>query len=133
LYGCETWCLTLREEQRLRGLEKRVLRRIFEPKGDEVTGEYIRLHNEELNDLYLSPNIVRVIKSRRMKWKGHVTRMGKGEMYTRFWWGDLREGAHLEDPGEDGKIISKWIFVTWNGWTWTGLSWLRIGTGGGLL
>jgi hypothetical protein len=66
MYGCETWSLTLREELRLRVFENRVLRRIFGPKRDEVTREW-RLHNEELNDLYLSPNIIRVIKSRRMR------------------------------------------------------------------
>jgi sorting nexin-29 len=71
LYGCETWSLTLREEQRLRVLEKRVLRRIFGPKRDETTGEWRRLHKEELNDLYSSPNIIRVIKSRRLRWAGH--------------------------------------------------------------
>ena len=62
LYGCETWSLTLREERRLRVFENKVLRRIFGPRRDEVTGEWRRLHNEELNDLYSSPNIVRVIK-----------------------------------------------------------------------
>jgi hypothetical protein len=76
LYGCETWPLTLREEQRLRVFENRVLRRIFGPKGDEAMGDWRRLHNEELNDLYSSPNIIRVIKSRRMIWAGHVARMG---------------------------------------------------------
>jgi len=70
LYGCETWSLTLREERRLRMFENRVLRRIFGPKRDEVTGEWGKLHNGELNDLYSSPNIVRVIKSRRMRWAG---------------------------------------------------------------
>jgi hypothetical protein len=67
----------LREEKRLRVFEKMVLRRIFGTRRDEVTGEWRRLHNEELNDLYSSPNIVRVIKSRRMKWAGHVARMGE--------------------------------------------------------
>jgi hypothetical protein len=77
LYGCETWSLTLREERRLRAFEKRVLRRVFWPKRDEVTGEWRKLHNEELNDLYSLPNIVRVLKSRRMRWAGHVARMGE--------------------------------------------------------
>ena len=77
LYGCETWSLTLREERKLRVFENIVLRRIFGPRRDEVTGEWRRLHNEELNDLYSSPNIVRMIKSRRMRWAGHVARMGE--------------------------------------------------------
>ena len=67
LYGCETWSLTLREERRLRVFENRVLRRTFGPRRNEVTGEWRKLHSEELNDLYSSPNIVRVIKSRRMR------------------------------------------------------------------
>ena len=78
LYGCETWSLTLREERRLRVFENRVLRRIFGSKRDEVTGEWRKLH-EELNNLYSTPNIVRVIKSRRMKWAGHVAHVwGRG-------------------------------------------------------
>ena len=77
LYGCETWLLTLREERRLRVFENRVLRRVFGPKRDEVTGERRKLHNEELNDLYFLPNTVRVVKSRRMRWAGHVARMGE--------------------------------------------------------
>jgi hypothetical protein len=79
LYECETRSVTLREEQRLRVFENRVLRRIFGPKRDEVTGEWRRLHNEELNDLYSSPNIIRVTKSRRMRWAGHVACMGGKE------------------------------------------------------
>jgi hypothetical protein len=75
LYGCETWTLTLREKNRLRVFENRVLRRIFGPKRAEVTGEWRKLHNEELRDLYPSPNIIRIIKSRRMRWAGHVSRM----------------------------------------------------------
>jgi hypothetical protein len=78
LYMCENWSLTLREERRLRVFENRVLRRIFGPRRDEVTGEKRKLHNEELNDLYCSPTIVRVIKKRKLKWVGHVARMGEG-------------------------------------------------------
>ena len=77
LYVCETWSLILREERKLRVFENMVLRRIFGPRRNEVTGEWRRLHNEELNDLYCSPNIVRVIKSRRMRWAGNVARMGE--------------------------------------------------------
>ena len=84
LYGFETWLLTLREERKLRVFEKKVLRIIFGPRSDEVTGEWRRLHIEKLNDLYSSPNIVRVIKSRRMRWAGHVARMGEERGVYRF-------------------------------------------------
>jgi hypothetical protein len=77
LHWCETWSLTLREEHRLRVFENRVLRRIFGPKRDEVSGEWRKLHNEELRDLYPSPSIIRLFKSRRMRWAGHVARMGE--------------------------------------------------------
>ena len=77
LYGCKTWSLTLREVRKLRVFENMVLRRILGPRRDEITGEWRRLRNEELNDLCSSPNIVRVIKSRRMRWAGHVARMGE--------------------------------------------------------
>jgi len=77
LYGCETWSLTLREERRLRLFENRVLRRIFGPKRDGVAGEWRELRNEELNGLYSSPNIVWVMKSRRMKWAGHLAHVRK--------------------------------------------------------
>jgi hypothetical protein len=82
LYGCETWSPTLREAHRLRVFENRVLRRIFGPKRDEVTGEWRKLHNEELHDLYSSPSIIRIIKSRRMRWAGHVARMGGEEEHV---------------------------------------------------
>jgi hypothetical protein len=79
LYGCETWSRTLREEHRLRVFENRVLMRIFGPKRDEVTGGWRKLHNEELHYLYSSPSIIRIIKSRRMRWAGHVARIwGRG-------------------------------------------------------
>jgi hypothetical protein len=77
LYGCETWSLTLREEHRLRVFENRMLRRIFGPSRDEVTGDRRKLHNEELHGLYSSPSIGRVIKARRMRWAGHVALMGE--------------------------------------------------------
>jgi hypothetical protein len=77
LYGCETWSLILREKRRLRVFENRVRRRVFGPKRDEVTGEWRKLHNEELHNLYSSPDIIRQIKSRRIIWTGHVARMGE--------------------------------------------------------
>ena len=92
--GCETWSLTLREEHRLRVFGNRVLRRIFGPRKDEVTGEWRKLHYEDLSDLYCSPNIVRVIKSRRMGWAGHVACMGKKRVAYRVLMGK-REGRRL--------------------------------------
>jgi hypothetical protein len=77
LYGCETWSLTLKEEHRLRVFENRVLRRIFGPKRDEVTREWRKLHHEELHDLYFLPSIIRIVKAKRMRWAGHVARMGE--------------------------------------------------------
>jgi hypothetical protein len=85
VYGCETWSLKVREEHRLMVFQSRVLRRIFVPKTDEVIGCWGKLHNEELHKLYSSPSIIRMIKSRRMRWTGHIARMGKGGMYTGFW------------------------------------------------
>ena len=113
--------------------ENMVLRRIFGPRRDEVTGVWKRLHNEELNGLYSSPNIVRVIKSRRMRWAGHVARMGEergvytvlvGKPEGRNQWGDL---------GVDGWIILGWFSRRRDVGIWTGLGWPRIGTGGGRL
>jgi hypothetical protein len=93
LYGYETWSLTLKEEHRLTVFENRVLR-VFEPKRDRVTGEWRKLHNEELNDLYSSPNIVWVIKLRRMRWTGHVAHVGERRGIYRVLVGKL-EGKRL--------------------------------------
>jgi hypothetical protein len=71
-------------------------------------------------------NVIRAIKSRRMSWEGYVARMGRGEVYTGFWWGNLREGDHFENPGVDGRIILIWMFRKWDVMAWTGLIWLRI-------
>jgi hypothetical protein len=86
LYGCETWSLTLSEEHRLRVFENRVLRKILGPKRDEVMGEWRKLHNEELRDLFSSPSIIRIIKSRRMRWAGHVASMGRRGTRIGYWW-----------------------------------------------
>ena len=75
--GCVNWSLTLRDERRLMVFENRVLRSIFGPKGDEVTGDWRKLHNEKLNDLSCSPNIIKVIKTRRIRWVWHVARIGE--------------------------------------------------------
>jgi hypothetical protein len=104
----------LKEDRRLRVFENRVLRRIFGSKRDEVKGELIKLHNEELNGLYSLPNIVRVIKSRRLRWAGHVASMREGEVCTGFWWGILRERDRWGDRGVDGRIMLGWIFKKWD-------------------
>ena len=98
LYGCETWSLALREERKLRVFENMVLGRIFGPRRDEVTREWRRLHNEELNDLYCSPNIVRVIKWRRMRWAGHVACMGEERGAYRVLVGKLEGKRPLGRP-----------------------------------
>ena len=107
--------------------------RIFEPKRDEVKREWKKLYNEVFNDLYSSPTIVWVMKSRKIRWAEHVARTGRGEVYTGFWWGNLRERDDLGDPGVDGRIILIWIFRKWDVAVWTGSNCLRIGTGGGHL
>jgi hypothetical protein len=86
----------------------------------KFTGEeWRKLHKEKLNDPYSSPNIVQVIKWRRMRWAGHLARMGRREAYTGFWWGNLRERDHLGDTGVDGRIILKWILMKWDVRVWT--------------
>jgi hypothetical protein len=82
------------------------MRRNLGPKRDEVTREWRKLHNEELNGVYYSPNVIRLIQL-RMRWTGHVECMGIGEVNTGFTWGDLRKNDHLEDLGIDGSIISR--------------------------
>jgi hypothetical protein len=94
LYGCETWSLTLREEHRLRVFENRMLRRTFGPKRDEVTGGWRKLHNEELYNLYSAPNIIRMIKSRRVRWARHVARIGEKRDAYRLLWGKQKERDH---------------------------------------
>ena len=103
MYGCETWSLTLREERKLKVFENIVLRRIFGPMRDVVTGEWRRLHNEELNDLYCSPNIVREIKSRRMGWAGHVARIGEDRGVYRVLVGKLEGRRPL------GRRRRRWV------------------------
>ena len=109
-----------------------LIRRVFGPKRDEVTGEWIKLHNEELRDLYSLPNIVRVVKSRRMRWAGHVARMGEGRGVHRVLVGKPEGKRPLGYPDVDGRIILRWIFRKLEGLE-AGWSWLRIGTGGGHL
>jgi hypothetical protein len=124
LYGCETCSLTLREEHRLRVFENRVHRKIFGPKRDEVTGEWRKLHNEELRVLYSSPSISRIIKSRRMRWAGHVARMGEKRNAYRL----LVENPEGKRPL--GRPRHRWVDnirmdlgeVGWGGEDWIGLA-----------
>jgi len=104
--------------------------RIFGPRRDEVTGEWRRLHNVELNDLYSSSNIVRVIKSRRMRWAGHVACTGEEKGVYRVLVGKRRERDHWGDLGVDGWVILGWISRRWDVGIWTGLGWPRIEIGG---
>ena len=103
LYGCETWSLILREDRRLRVFDNRVLRGILGPKRDEITGEWRKLYNEELNDLYCSPNVVQVINSRRMRWAGHVARIGVRRGVYRVLVGKLEGKRPLGKPKRRGK------------------------------
>jgi hypothetical protein len=117
----------------LRMFENRALRRIFGPMRDAVTVEWRKLHNEDLHNLYSSPNIIQVIKLRRMKWAGHVACKVDSKGAYRVLVGKSAGKSHLEDPGLDGRIILRWIFRKWDVGIWTGLIWLRIGTNGGHL
>jgi hypothetical protein len=133
LYGCETWSLKLREEQRLRAFENKVLRRISGPKRDEITGDWRTLHSEELHILYSSPNIITQIKSRRMSWVGHVACMEEGRKLYRVLEQKPEGKKPLERPGhrwEDGIRM----VLRETGWgVQSGYSWIRIGAGCWLL
>jgi hypothetical protein len=133
LYGFKTSSLRLREERRLRVFENRVLRRIFEPKRDEITGEWRRLHNEELYDLYCSSNIVRVMKIENEVGGACSAYGGEERCIQGSSWGKPEGKRPLGRPRLCGRIILRWIFRKWDVGLWTGTSWLRIGSGGGHL
>jgi hypothetical protein len=107
LYGCETLSLTLRKEHRLRVFENRVLRKIFGRKSEE-DGSWRKLHNDELHSLYSSPNIVKVIKSRKMRWWDMWHAWGRGEVLTGFWLGGPKVRDHWEDLGVGGRMTLSW-------------------------
>jgi hypothetical protein len=103
--------------------ENRVLRGIFGPKGDDVTGEWRKLHSGELHNLYSSPDIIRQIKSRGMRWAGHVARMGEGRNVYRVLVGEPKGKGHLEDQGVDGRMGSKWTLGRLVG---GGVEWIQL-------
>jgi hypothetical protein len=115
----------------LRVFEDRVLRRIYGPKREETTEEWRKLHNEEINDPYCSPNVLGLIKKNEMR--GTSSAYGGGRYVYRVWWENLRERDHWGDAGIDGKIILWRVFKKSDVRVWTGSIWFRIGTGGGLL
>jgi hypothetical protein len=102
LYGSETWSLKLRKEHRLKAFENRILRRIFGPKRDGLTGGWIKLHNEDLHDLWLTPSIIRIIKSKRMRWAGHVARMAEKRNVYRLLVGNPEGKRPLGKPRRSG-------------------------------
>ena len=110
-----------------------MLGRIFGPKRDEVTGECRKLHNEELNDLYCSPHVVRLIKLRRMRWARQVARTGERRNVYRILVGKPEGKRPLGRPTRRWEDNTRWIFRKWDVGAWTGSSWLRIGTGAGHL
>jgi hypothetical protein len=109
-----------------------VLRRIFGQKRDEVTGGWRKLHNEELHNLYSSPSIIRIIRSRRMRWAWHVARIGRRGMHIGYCWESQKEIDHWEDQDVVGWKILKCILEIYIEMLWTGSIWLMIGTSGGL-
>jgi hypothetical protein len=124
LYGCETWSLTLREEHRLRVFENKVLRRIFGPKRDEVTGRWRTLHNEELRDLYSSSSTIRIIKSRRMRWAEYVAQMGDKRNAYRLLMGKPEGKRPLGRPRRRwvDNIKMDLLEIGWGGVDWIGLA-----------
>jgi hypothetical protein len=133
LYGCETWSLTLREEHRLRLFENRMLRRIFVPKRDEVMGEWRKMHSGEVHNLYSSLDIIRQIKSRRMRWAGHVACMGEGRNVYSILMGKPEGKRPLERPSRRWEDAIKMDLRDWLGGMWSGYIWFRIGIAGRLL
>jgi hypothetical protein len=109
LYGCEIWSLTLREKHRMSVFENRMLRRIFGPRRDEVTGDWRKPHNEELHNLYSSQNIITMTKSRMMRWAGHVARMGETRNAYRILVGKPEGKRPLGRPRRRWVEILKWI------------------------
>jgi hypothetical protein len=132
-YGCETWSITVREKCRPKVFENRVLRRIFGPKRYEVTEEWRRLHNKELYALYSSPDIIRVIKSRRLRWAGYVVRMAERRGAYRGLVGKPEGMRPLGRPRRRWEDNIKMALQEVGRGAWAALIWLRIGTGGGLL
>jgi hypothetical protein len=120
MHGCETWPLTLREDHRLSVFENRVLRRIFGPQRDEVTGGWRKLHNEELRNLYSSSSIIRMIKSRRMRWTGHVVRMREKRILV----GKPEEKKPLGRPSRGWLVNIKMNLreIGWDGMDWIDLA-----------
>jgi hypothetical protein len=113
-------------------LENRVWRSIFEPKREE-DGSWRKLHSDELHSLYLSPNIIMVIKSRRIRWAGHVARMGRGKIFTGFWLGGQKGRDHWEDLGVGGRITLRWTLGRQGSKGRTRFEYLNIGSSGGFL
>jgi hypothetical protein len=107
LYGLK---LILREERALKVFENRVLRKTFGPQKDEATGDCRKSHSNKLRDRYSPPHLMRVMKSRIMRWTVHMAGWGRAQVCTGFWWGNLWERDHFEDLGTDGRIILEWIF-----------------------
>jgi hypothetical protein len=135
IYGCETWSLTVREEHKLRVCENRVARRIFGPKRDGVTGGWRKLHKEEVNNLYSLPSKIIIIKSRRMRWAGHVARMAEKRNVFRLLVGKPEGKRPLGRPRRRwiDNIKMDILEIGLSVVDWIGLVWLRIGTGGELL